>query len=494
MRLLIEKLALLLLITAAACGPDSANNRTNNGTAGSNNATNNGTTGPTNNDTTATNNASNNDVATCETTTCDANATCESQNGAPTCVCNAGFEGDGTTCADVDECAALTDDCADIASCQNTDGAFTCTCPTGYDDVNGDGTDCVPVDECAKELDNCDPVAICTDIEGSFSCACPAGYADTNGDGTLCADIDECTDGTDNCSVDATCTNTPGAFECACNAPLVGDGVTCVVGEITGALTLADPGIYADGTYAESCSHYRYPDAPYLYQGSTGNGFYAILPPGKVTPIVVECRQEATSSDAAGGWTFVDPAAAQAFGITVTDLTGSGGCGFTGDSPSGHASGALGCRFDIALGFQYDEVLHGAIPLDDDPITYVGIADGADGPDLAWVNEAWGTPYCAGDFHTGDIQWGNAIDSGASFSAGRELYFLVFGMDPEPCASTFPDGPFQFAPPHASTRFFVGAPDTTLRLEFGMEGTADRGWSWQSGPILVRDTSRIPAP
>ena len=43
---------------------------------------------------------------------CADNAACIEVDEAPTCVCNGGFEGDGTRCRDIDECALNIDNCA----------------------------------------------------------------------------------------------------------------------------------------------------------------------------------------------------------------------------------------------------------------------------------------------------------------------------------------------------------------------------------------------
>ena len=63
--------------------------------------------------------------------------------------CLQGFSGGGdvfcqasgsfttTSCSDIDECTAATDNCDVNAACSNTVGSFTCSCNTGY---TGDGT------------------------------------------------------------------------------------------------------------------------------------------------------------------------------------------------------------------------------------------------------------------------------------------------------------------------------------------------------------------
>ncbi len=157
---------------------------------------------------------------------CDANATCTNTDSSFECACNDGWEGDGVTCTNIDECTLETDNCDVNATCTDSPGSFTCECNAGY---NGDGVTCVDDDECVGEGsgNNCDANASCTNTDGSFECACNAGYT---GDGVSCTDDNECAGegGGNNCSTNATCTNTPGSFSCACNAGYSGNGVTCV--------------------------------------------------------------------------------------------------------------------------------------------------------------------------------------------------------------------------------------------------------------------------
>ena len=164
------------------------------------------------------------DVDECQTgaARCDANATCTNTPGSYSCACNAGFAGDGTFCADIDECQAGTAGCAANATCTNTPGSFTCTCPSGF---AGDGKTCTDIDECATGAAACDANATCTNTTGSYTCACDPGYS---GDGRSCAAIDSCLTDNGGCGLHATCTDTgPGTNTCACDPGWSGDGKSC---------------------------------------------------------------------------------------------------------------------------------------------------------------------------------------------------------------------------------------------------------------------------
>lgn len=157
----------------------------------------------------------------CSDIHCDSNATCSEGASGPQCACNPGFTGDGTTCADVDECANGTATCDANAVCQNTPGSYTCTCNDGY---TGDGKTCADIDECQMGTANCDPSATCKNLDGGYACTCAQGYVMQ---GSMCKDIDECLQGTAGCDANATCQNTPGSFTCTCNKGFTGNGMAC---------------------------------------------------------------------------------------------------------------------------------------------------------------------------------------------------------------------------------------------------------------------------
>lgn len=161
------------------------------------------------------------DECTQGTDNCAENATCTNTEGSFTCTCPTGHTGDGTACADSNECNLGTDDCSVDADCTNTVGSFTCACKAGYE---GDGLACAEIDECGRAIDDCAADAECTNTYGSYTCQCLTGF---EGDGKTCADIDECEEGLNDCASDAYCTNTSASFDCTCNEGYDGDGLTC---------------------------------------------------------------------------------------------------------------------------------------------------------------------------------------------------------------------------------------------------------------------------
>ncbi|KAA0707379.1 Nidogen-1 [Triplophysa tibetana] len=163
---------------------------------------------------------------------CDTNAVCRPGQGKDfTCVCAAGFSGDGRVCYDVDECSESPQICGPYAMCINQPGSFRCECLDGFQ-FAADGRTCVeinrPVDHCQRGTHDCDSPdrARCSYTGGStYVCSCLSGYS---GDGRICQDIDEC--GSGHCHSDAVCYNTQGSFTCQCRPGFYGDGFSCSPG------------------------------------------------------------------------------------------------------------------------------------------------------------------------------------------------------------------------------------------------------------------------
>ncbi|XP_037638608.1 nidogen-1 [Sebastes umbrosus] len=160
---------------------------------------------------------------------CDTNAVCRPGEGTQfTCQCANGFNGDGRTCYDIDECRENPQICLSHAICNNQPGTFRCECEDGYQFGN-DGQTCVevyqPTDACEDGTHNCDipERAQCSYAGGSsYICTCLQGFI---GDGRVCQDIDECQPG--RCHQDAVCYNNQGSFTCQCRPGYYGDGFYC---------------------------------------------------------------------------------------------------------------------------------------------------------------------------------------------------------------------------------------------------------------------------
>ena len=124
---------------------------------------------------------------------CHVLADCYDNSGSYECKCRLGYDGDGLTCDDFDECKHNMHDCDLHAGCKNTIGSYKCQCNTGYAG-SGLQDDCHNIDECKLGTDNCnlkgENSANCVDNDGSFDCFCKKGYAN-NTEG-LCVNKNEC--------------------------------------------------------------------------------------------------------------------------------------------------------------------------------------------------------------------------------------------------------------------------------------------------------------
>ncbi|XP_065195321.1 fibrillin-3-like, partial [Sycon ciliatum] len=162
------------------------------------------------------------DVTVLGSTLCDRHASCNDTEGSYTCICRAGYYGNGTHCQDVDECS-WPHSCSPNSLCANTYGSFTCSCERGF--LAGLNATCNDVDECELK-GSCDTSADCMNKAGSFGCSCKQGYT---GNGTHCEDVDECSIGVHACDTAVgICTNTAGSFACSCPTGYKGNGTHCM--------------------------------------------------------------------------------------------------------------------------------------------------------------------------------------------------------------------------------------------------------------------------
>ncbi|XP_064173635.1 fibrillin-2 isoform X2 [Anguilla rostrata] len=165
------------------------------------------------------------DIDECQENVCPANETeCVNKPGSFSCVCQSGYTQNGTSCTDVDECEAGGHKCSDFAECVNTRGSHLCFCLSGF---TGDGKNCSDIDECQTQNGGCHFSASCANTPGAFSCSCPLG---TTGSGFECQDVDECAANPalpHNCSALAACHNTDGSYSCVCEEGYHGDGFAC---------------------------------------------------------------------------------------------------------------------------------------------------------------------------------------------------------------------------------------------------------------------------
>ena len=130
-----------------------------------------------------------------------------------------GFDGDGFSCEDIDECLIPTI-CGKNQRCENIAGGYECPCLPGFD-----GTNCTDIDECTSKTHFCDINASCINTEGSYDCNCNNGYRKNETDS--CENIDECKDSTHECLENELCVDHMGDYACKCIKGLTADGLEC---------------------------------------------------------------------------------------------------------------------------------------------------------------------------------------------------------------------------------------------------------------------------
>uniref|UniRef100_A0A2A4JDL6 Cubilin n=2 Tax=Heliothis virescens TaxID=7102 RepID=A0A2A4JDL6_HELVI len=166
------------------------------------------------------------------------------------CICHQGWTTNGTGVAcltDVNECESYQGPRCSVnpkVDCINLPGSFRCgQCPSGYE---GDGYSCYDIDECTTIPNGgCSPLVTCHNTIGSRICGlCPPGY---QGDGVTCTWRGTCNIGHGGCHPSAQCiesaTPTGQSAQCICPEGMVGDGMG-----ISGCY------VPTSGNYTDSCA------------------------------------------------------------------------------------------------------------------------------------------------------------------------------------------------------------------------------------------------
>lgn len=75
----------------------------------------------------------------------------------------------------MDECSTEEHNCNLNADCVNTPGSYRCACKEGF---NGDGFSCSDMDECADNVNLCEN-GQCLNAPGGYRCECEMGFTPT---------------------------------------------------------------------------------------------------------------------------------------------------------------------------------------------------------------------------------------------------------------------------------------------------------------------------
>uniref|UniRef100_A0A8D0G0U6 Stabilin 2 n=1 Tax=Strix occidentalis caurina TaxID=311401 RepID=A0A8D0G0U6_STROC len=103
--------------------------------------------------------------------------------GEHTCVCQAGWTGNGRDCSAINNCLLpAAAGCHDNATCIYIGpGQNDCKCKDGF---RGNGIECTPINSCLEQNGKCHHLATCQfESSRGWQCVCPKGY---EGDGRIC--------------------------------------------------------------------------------------------------------------------------------------------------------------------------------------------------------------------------------------------------------------------------------------------------------------------
>ncbi|XP_071964265.1 cartilage oligomeric matrix protein-like isoform X2 [Antedon mediterranea] len=152
--------------------------------------------------------------------------------------CPKGFDGNGTFCTDIDECAEAMP-CSRVTKCINSSPGFRCTdCPRGYigtgregngrEEAHGTKQVCIDIDECSINNGDCADNSLCVNTEGGYFCGeCIPGYQGNQSIG--CTKKRLCTDGVtvSPCHTHAECFVYFTKLYCVCELGWAGNGRVC---------------------------------------------------------------------------------------------------------------------------------------------------------------------------------------------------------------------------------------------------------------------------
>lgn len=135
---------------------------------------------------------------------CQENQKCINTQGWFKCICEDGYQLNGGSCVDINECESAP--CEHL--CNNKPGGYDCSCYDGYK------ADPEAPDKCKLHCGREECVAEC-DPNNKYQCFCPEGYIrEERGDHSVCIDIDECEFYAD---CDQHCENSFGSYQCFCD-------------------------------------------------------------------------------------------------------------------------------------------------------------------------------------------------------------------------------------------------------------------------------------